>query len=213
MDKRNDILLTKIISDNATQIFNELIPIYKNGSDTFWISLDLSLNTIVNNRIKNTNIYYENGRMGLGRYPLYNYKLDIAIPKSTLMTALHIGDGSVGFSLGNGTYEGFIPEIIGIGSNKNDAGLYFVGIAGNNESSNIPLIIFDSRSAYNTELTNRPIMGITSGNYSDYDILIDASRNLIVKSNIKVNDVIINNISISETIKNLQKQIDELKLK
>jgi len=208
MIDRNDILLTKIISDNAPQLFNELIPVFKQGSDTFWISLDLSLNTLVNNRIKNTDIYYESGRMGLGRYPLFNYRLDIAIPKNTLMTALHIGDGSVGFSLGNGTCEGFIPEIIGISSNKNDAGLYFVGMAGSSESSEIPLIVFDSRSTYNTKLTNRPIIGITSGRYDEYDVMIDVSGNLIVKSDIRLND-----LSLLETIKELQKQIDYLKTK
>jgi hypothetical protein len=89
------------------------------------------------------------------------------------MTAFHVGDGKYGFSMGNGTAQGFIPEIIGLGSDENDAGLYFIGKAGNNKASNIPLIVMDGRNASHQQLTNRPIFGVTNGTYDNYKFLID----------------------------------------
>jgi len=223
MNNNGNILLNQITADSSLHMsFKEIIPSYSEGSnpqiltknkdDIFWSCVDLSLNVIVNNRFQDTNIYYDNGRLGLGRYPLFNYRVDLAIPKNTLMTAFHIGDGSFGFSMGNGTVEGFLPEIIGIGSDENDSGLYFVGIAGNKKSSNIPLIILDGRNAYGKKLNNRPIIGITSGDYEKYTVLVDASNNLIVNGNINANDIIVNNISILKIIQNLQEQINTLKL-
>jgi hypothetical protein len=210
----NNILINQIITDGSSFSFKEAIPFYdaslpypqaltmaENG-DILWSPIDLGFNIIVNNQLRDTNIYYADGRLGLGRYPLYNYVLDVAIPKDTLMTALHIGDGSFGFSLGNGTGDGFIPEIIGIGSNESDAGLYFVGIAGNDISSNTPLIVFDGRSAYNTKLTNRPIMGITTGDYNNYTFLIDESGDIKIKGE-----------SLLEKLEDLQNQLNDLKLK
>ena len=122
------------------------------------------------------------------------------------MTAFHIGDGSVGFSMGNGTTMGFVPQILGIGGDENDAGLYFVGIAGNDRSSNIPLIILDGRDAYNDKLINRPILGITSSKYNKYMLLIDAKGNLNLE-----NDVILQNKSLINIIEKLQKDVEFLK--
>jgi hypothetical protein len=139
--------------------------------------------------------------------------VDIAIPKDTLMTGFHIGDGSFGFSMGNGTTQGYIPEIIGIGSDENDTGLYFVGIAGNNNQSNIPLIILDGRNTYNEKLNNRPILGITSADYKNYSILVDSSSNLKVEGNISAKDMMINNISLIKIIKELHEEIEYLKTK
>jgi len=223
MNNVGNILLNQIISDNSLNKFKEFIPscdnnnnlqiLTKEKENIYWAQLDLSLNIIVNNKFKDTNIYYDlnNYRLGVGRFPLFNYKIDLAVPKNTLMTAFHIGDGSFGFSMGNGTTEGFIPEIIGIGSDENDAGLYFVGVAGTNQPSDIPLIILDGRSAYNTKLRNRPILGITSAKYHDYAVKVDADENLIVKGHVNTEDILLNNISLLSIISNLQSQIDELK--
>jgi len=217
----NNILLKQIVQDNSSFAFKEIIPKYsysdvdqtliknKDGS-ILWAELDLSLNLIVNNKFLTTDIYYVDGRIGINRYPLFNYKIDLAVPKDTIVTALHIGDGSFGFSMGNGTSQGFIPEIIGIGSDENDAGLYFIGIAGNNISSQIPLIVLDGRNTYNTKLTNRPILGITSANYESYSLLMDASDNLNIKGNISTSDILLNNISLIKIIKELQQQINDL---
>jgi hypothetical protein len=225
IDNNHNIILQQITVDNSSSFyFKEIIPEYtqsdkikslaisKDGN-LCWIDIDLSLNIIINNRLRDTNIYYVDGRIGVNRLPLFNYKVDIAVPKNKIVTALHIGDGSFGFSMGNGTRDGFIPEIIGIGSDENDAGLYFVGIAGNNIKSNIPLIVLDGRSTYNDKLSNRPIFGITSANYNNYSLYIDASDNVNIKGNILATDMIINNISLVEIIKKLQEQINELKTK
>jgi hypothetical protein len=165
---------------------------------------------IVDNKFKDTEIFYKDGRIGLGRSPLFNYKVDVAIPKNTLMTAFHVGDGSVGFSFGNGTSNGFIPEIIGIGCNENDAGLYFVAIAGNDESSKTPLIVLDSRNTHKNKLTNRPILGITSGNCNDYLITVDVSGNLNINGNIEANDIILNGVSLLKDLQELHNKLNNL---
>lgn len=218
----NNIILTQIIGTDSSYSFREIIPfsnenkypqtlIKCDNENILWSPIDLSLNLVVNDKVKDTNIYYNEERIGVGRFPLHNYKVDIAIPKNTLMTAFHVGDGSFGFSMGNGTTKGFIPEIIGVGSEKDDAGLYFVGIAGNDEPSDIPLIVMDGRNTFSTQLNNRPIFGVTSGNYNDYAMLIDCSNNVAVKGNIKVSDVLIRNISLLKIIADLQQQLNELK--
>jgi len=219
MTIKDNIILVQITSDGSISRYVEITPPFQDtdknqyltldkDNNVFWSIVDLSLNILTNNRLLETNIYYDKGRIGIGRSPLFNYRMDLAVPKNSLMTAFHIGDGSFGFSLGNGTYDGFLPEIIGIGSDELNAGLYFVGIAGNDISSNIPLVIIDGRSTYNTKLKNRPILGITSGDYSNYVVEINFKGELIANT-----DIILENKSLKETIKNLQNQIDELKLK
>lgn len=179
---------------------------------------------IENDRIRSTNIYYKDGRVGISRLPMHNYKFDVAVPENTLMTAFHVGDGSYGFSMGNGTSQGFIPEIIGVGSDENDAGLYFLGRAGNGKKSEIPLIIFDGRNRINAPLTNRPIFGITSGNYSDYKMLIDHEGRvgigkipeiyrMEISGSVQADDFIVENLSVKAligVIKDHQKEIDRL---
>ena len=219
----NNILLNQIIYDDSSYTFKECIPIYENtyvnsyvltthDGSIFWSPIDVSINGIVNNHFKNTDIYYDSGRLGLGRFPMFNYKIDLAVPKNTLMTAFHIGDGSFGFSLGNGTSNGFIPEIIGVGSSQSDAGLYLVGVAGNDNSSNIPLIILDGRNTYSEKLTNRPILGITSGNYNEYIVKVELNS-VIIKGKLAADDMMLNNISLLDKINDLEKQIEELKTK
>jgi len=220
-----NIVLDQIMVDNSSYFFKEVIPKYTyansnqvlardNDGNIFWIEIDTSLNLVINNRIKDTDIYYANGRVGLSRYPLFNYRVDVAVPKNTIMTAFHIGDGSFGFSMGNGTSNGFVPEIIGIGSDEEDTGLYFVGIAGNDKPSNVPLILIDGRNTYNDKLTNRPIFGITSANYNQYSMCIDASENMKVKGTISAADLLINDeVSLINIIIDLQNQINYLKTK
>ena len=179
---------------------------------------------IVDGRIKSTNIFYKDGRIGISRPPLHTYKFDIAVPENTLMTAFHVGDGSYGFSMGNGTSQGFIPEIIGMGSDENDAGLYFLGRSGNDLKSNIPLIVIDGRNNQNLSLKNRPILGITSGDYTQYKLLVDQEGKvgigkipeiykLEVNGSIQADDVVIENLSIRaliDVIKEHQEEIDRL---
>jgi len=222
MKKNKNIIITQIIGEDSSFYFKELIPFYNSGQQvlTFdgntvkWDNpfiLDTSI--IINNNLKDTSIYIKDNRIGIGRLPLHNYKIDVAIPQNTLMTAFHIGDGSYGFSFGNGTREGFVPEIIGIGSNENDSGMYIIGIAGNNKTSNIPLIVFDGRNMYGKKITNRPILGITSADYNNYSIYVDSLENLHVKNNIYVSNIFLNNKSLINIINNLQQQINELKNK
>jgi len=221
MENNGNIILHQLLADGSSFKIKEMLPLHiysdspqtliKKGETFSWIGIDLSLNLIINDHFKDTSIYYDKGRIGIGRFPLFTYRVDLAVPKNSKVTAFHIGDGSFGFSMGNGTTQGFIPEIIGIGSDKNDAGLYFVGIAGDDKKSDVPLIILDSRSTYNTKLTNRPILGVTSGNYNEYSIVVDVSNNLIVKGNVSAPDIILNNYSLLEIIADLQIQIDDLK--
>ena len=165
---------------------------------------------------------YKDGRIGIGRIPMYTYKFDITVSENSLTTAFHIGDGRYGFSMGNGTNDGFLPEIIGMGSSEIDAGLYFIGRAGNSLKSDIPLIIIDGRNSADEELTNRPILGITSANYHHYKLLIDQKGNIgigkkpeiykvEVDGEISAKDFIIQGISIANIVHEQQKEIDELR--
>ena len=227
MSKDKNILLNQLI---GTDII-ELVPLLSNdtedikfltfGSDINWSSIKGSSNILLTqdssgdltidvslNSFQGTEMYFKNGQVGIGRYPLFNYKVDIGVPENTRMTAMHIGDGVYGFSLGNATDTGFLPQIIGIGSDENDAGLYFLGKTALDVSSNIPLIIFDGRNINNDPLVNRPIMGISSGSYTNYKFLIDCDGN-IKTNNINANNVIILDSSNNE--QNLRKEIEYLK--
>lgn len=224
MKEHGNIILNQILSTENSFTVKEIIPGYvhsdtpkfliKQGENKiFWGDLDLSLNLIINSIFENKNIYYDNGRIGVGRYPLFSYTIDIAVPVNSTETALHVGDGSFGFSFGNGTNDGFIPEVIGIGSDETCAGLYFIGVAGNNNKSQTPLIVMDGRNYLGKKITNRPIFGVTSNNYNDYSLTIDSSENLIVPKNILTSNIYINNMSLLDTIHDLQKQITELRNK
>jgi len=200
-------LIPNVDSSTYPQIFTRDSSIYT------WISLDKHLNIIVNNYFSDTNIYYSNNRIGLGRAPLHNYKLDISVESDKVQTGIHVGDGSFGFSLGNGTTSGVLPEIIGIGSDENNTGLYLLGLSGNDKESSIPLVIIDGRDYYAKKLTNRPVLGITSGTYDEYYLTVNADGTIIIKEELFVKDIIINNISLITTIKTLENEIEYLKTK
>jgi len=238
-----NILFHQIKKDGEKFSFLEVVPSFVDGLPEKILSLDSSGNlswnnlppfpetqkipefeVIVDGRIKSTNIFYEDGRIGISRPPLHTYKFDIAVPENTLMTAFHVGDGSYGFSMGNGTSQGFIPEIIGMGSDENDAGLYFLGRAGNDIESTIPLIVIDGRNSQNSSLKNRPILGITSGDYNQYKLLVDQEGKvgigkipeiykLEINGSIQADDVVIEGLSIRaliDVIKDHQEEIDKL---
>lgn len=171
-------------------------------------------------------IYFKGNQIGIGREPLFSYIFDIAIPKNTVMTAFHIGDGKRGFSMGNGTTEGFLPEIIGMGQNEQDAGLYLLGRAGNGKASDIPLIILDGRNCEDASLINRPILGITSAKYDNYYVIVDHDGKIgigkkpeiykvEVNGEISANDFILEGSSIHaliSVIEEQQKEIDKMKI-
>jgi hypothetical protein len=229
----DDFSFTEIIPSFYEDRFPEKVLSIDSSGNIIWTKLPLfsspqelpEFEIVVDGKIKSTNIYYENGRIGISRPPMHNYKFDVAVPVNTLMTAFHVGDGSYGFSMGNGTDQGFIPEIIGMGSDENDAGLYFLGRAGNGKQSDIPLIILDGRNSNNLSLKNRPILGITSGDYSEYKLLVDHEGRvgigkipeiykMEINGSIQADDFIVDNLSVKaliEVIKDHQEEIDRLK--
>jgi hypothetical protein len=240
----NNIILHQIISEGGSISFREIVPYLDpsinrekilsldSSGNLCWTSLPdpepiqiPEFNVIEDGKIRDTQIFYENGRVGISRPPLLNYKFDIQVPQNTLMTALHIGDGTYGFSMGNGTTQGFIPEIIGMGSDENDAGLYFLGKAGNNLPSSVPLIIIDGRNPAHGPISNRPILGITSGDYNSYKVIVDHLGNvglgklpeiykMEVDGIVQAEDFIIDNLSLRALINEVsehQKEIDRLR--
>jgi hypothetical protein len=200
--------LTKNDVFNSIMSTDEIILKQEDGT----LIIDCSISYIEDDKLKGTNLYCSGDRMGFGREPLRTYKFDIAIPKDTLTTALHVGDGSAGFSMGNGTSQGFIPQIIGMGSDENDAGLYFLGAAGNNLPSDIPLIIFDGRDVHDSSLNNRPILGITSGDYSNYTFLVNYNGDTFTQEKTFTKDIVFNDTfeSLKNIIKDLQKRVQDL---
>jgi len=159
---------------------------------------------------KDTNIHYQDGRIGFGRSPMYSYRMDIAVSENSLVTAIHIGDGKFGFSLGNGTQNGFIPEMIGMGSDENDAGLYLIGRAGNSVGSIIPLIVLDGRSQTNGRILNRPILGVTNSNYTDYLFVIDHNGDVAVNGVLFANNIVVGDVSLKEELEYCKREIDIL---
>jgi hypothetical protein len=242
-DILNNILLHSIDSSGS---FFEIIPQFSKDPPETVLSIDSSgrifwktfpefpeipeieipdFSVIEDGKIRSTNIYYESGRIGISRPPLLNYKFDIGIDSNKTGTGFHIGDGKCGFSMGNGTSDGFIPEIIGMGFDEDDAGLYLLGKSGNSKGSHVPLVIIDGRSSDHRALINRPILGVTSGDYNNYKLVIDAEGNIgvgkiprqykmEVDGDIEALDLIIDGLSVRslfDVIKEHQKEIDRLK--
>ena len=175
-----------------------------------------NINTILNKNkfIGTNNLYY------------INDELYIKLDSNKTKNGLYIGDGEHGISFGNGTNKGFVPEILGHGSDDDDPGLYFISKIKDEKENNIPAIVIDAVDEYLNPIHNRPIFGITSGGIkSDYKFIIDSGGKiginkipekykLEVNGTISSNDLIINNNSISKLIdivKEQQKQINELK--
>lgn len=231
-----NIILNQKISQDSSLYFKEVSPIFSGTAEfPLVLSLDydgtLSWSTIptpksieVSTTFFYPNFFYKDGRIGIGRSPLHSYQFDIAVSENTIATAFHIGDGRFGFSMGNGTNDGFLPEIIGMGCSETDAGLYFIGRAGNTLSSDIPLIILDGRNAADDSLTNRPILGITSADYHTYKLLIDHKGNIgigkkpeiykmEVNGEISAKDFVIKGVSLIDILHEQQKEIDDLKNK
>jgi len=224
----NNLILHQIDSSSIKEITppftdnNELYHLSYINNEVVWHDASIDTRVIIDDRLKGTNIFYNDERVGLGRAPLHSYKFDIGVPENTLMTAFHVGDGKYGFSMGNGTTQGFIPEIIGMGSDENDAGLYFLGRAGNDISSSIPLIILDGRNYLHKTVTNRPILGVTNAQYSKYELLIDHNGNvgigkvpeiykLEVQGNVRASDFILDSsVSMRDLIDIIIDQQEEI---
>jgi len=202
--KNHNILFHQIQIDSAGKRIVEISPDYF-GLETKHLSIDVegSLHWDTPNpldlkgRLRNTNLYFKDSNIGVGRSPNFNAKFDLEANVDQLETIIHIGDGSYGFSMGNGTSKGFIPEIIGMGADENDAGLYFMGKTKSDVSSNIPLVIVGGLSPKG----NRPILGITSSKYDEYEFLVDQ------QGMVHVNDIKINgSITFKETLQIIQDQ-------
>lgn len=143
-------------------------------------------------------LYIKENRIGIGRYPLHKYKLDIALSENKVETGIHIGDGIYGFSMGNGSSNGFIPQIIGMSMKEDEPGLYFIGRTGdydNNIKSNVPIITFDCRNNINTNNINRPLFGIKLNGKKECEMLLDENGILHVK------DISINGVMLSSILK------------
>jgi len=237
MIPKNNIVLNRVWINGSNFSFKEDFPVFSEDPEfplylcmdssggLFWAPQKIQEPIVAFNAPSVfNNLFYKDGKIGVGREPLYTYKFDIAVSENSLTTAFHVGDGRFGFSMGNGTNEGFLPEIIGMGSSEEDAGLYFIGRAGNSLSSDIPLIIIDGRNSADEELKNRPIFGITSADYHNYKLIIDQKGNIgigkkpeiyrmEVDGKISATDFIIKGISIAEIIQEYQKEIEQLKIK
>lgn len=238
----NNIILTQIKHDNGTFSLNEYAPPKENlnqlsvlvfNENISWsniipskniaITYDSSDNILIDcsiNVFEGTGMYFSDGKLGFGRNPLHNYKIDISVPENTLTTALHIGDGHYGFSMGNATSSGFLPQIVGIGADEDDAGLYLLGKTIKEDNSTTPVIIFDGRRSDDTPLQKRPIFGISSGSYDKFDFLIhcdgkvNISNDVTIDGEIATDDILLTtideNISLLEEINDLRDRISVL---
>lgn len=201
-----------ILSFDENIVWSDLI-----GRNNIQISYDSSKNVIVDcsiNPFDGTDIHFSEGRIGFGRIPLFNYKIDISVPENTKTTALHIGDGKFGFSFGNATSMGFLPQIVGIGSDENDAGLYLLGKTLKEDNSLTPVIILDGRRSDDTPLQQRPILGISSGSYTNFDVTVYCDGKVNIKNELEVEgDIIANDLIITTLDENLSllEEINELR--
>jgi hypothetical protein len=243
--KDNKNVLLNVININGSDNFviSEKVPAFSNeyndiklltyDNDIQWTSIsgsdkivvshnsngDITIDASLADPFKDTPLHFSDDRLGVGRLPLHNYKVDISVPINTRMTGFHIGDGVYGLSMGNATGEGFLPQIIGMGSDSDDAGLYLLGKISVDEESEVPAIILDGRAINNEALTNRPIFAITSGSYTDYKLLVDQYGNVGIGSRpgiykMKVDGVLkVQNIiyDTSTEIVDLRKEIEDLK--
>ena len=199
---KEQILLNKIIYDGDNveireiQLDSSTGYLFNNDGILEWVP-SLPTTTIVE---KETPFEFDDSRVGLGRKPLRNYKFDIKT--GTLETALHIGDGKYGFSMGNGTSQGFIPQIIGMGADENDAGLYFIAKTDTSIASNVPMIVVDGLT------NNRPLFGIANGNYNKFKFLVDINGT-VTANNFQINESL-SFTELLEVVKEQQEVINDL---
>jgi hypothetical protein len=217
----SNLLLNRLSYDDGFHI-EELIPPLDTTENDLSLIWDASGNILWKEQKRPSDIHgvhLDGSRIGIGRKPLFTYKVDIDAPIDHRCTALHIGDGLCGFSMGNGTYDGFVPEIIGMGSTEKDPGLYFIGKTSSTLPSNVPLIVIDGRQGNNMPLTNRPIFGIANGNYTEYELLVGHDGNvgigkypgiykMEVNGTIRAKDVVTDS---SISLLSLKQEIDHLK--
>lgn len=236
MIPQNNIVLNRVLINGTNFSFKEDSPVFSENPNfplhlcmdssggLFWAPEKIQEPIVTFQSYQIPGLFHKDGKIGIGREPLYTYKFDIAVSENTLTTAFHVGDGRFGFSMGNGTNDGFLPEIIGMGAGEEDAGLYLLGRAGNSLPSDIPLVIIDGRNSADEELKNRPIFGITSADYRNYKFIVDEKGNIgigkkpeiyrmEVDGEISATDFIIKGISITDIIQGYQKEIEELKIK
>lgn len=224
----NNILLNQVSIEGEKISFKETFPFLSDASASMTLTLADGklvwepIKEIKIPQIPQTPFLFKNDHVGLGRYPLYSYVFDIAVSENKITTAFHIGDGKSGFSFGNGTSNGFLPEIIGMGQTEEDAGLYIIGRAGNGKHSDIPLIVLDGRSSNDSYLQNRPILGITSASYDKYHLIVDHRGRvglgkkpeiykLEVNGEISAIDFILDGSSLLSVISEQQQEIDRMK--
>lgn len=231
--ERINLLLTAI--DREEDHFKELFPSFfevgaswylGKGEEIGWHKIQWP-NIWEGDRLKGSSIFQKEGRIGLGRRPLSPYLLDIPTEADKRTSSLHIGDGKHGLSLGNATDDGFLPQIIGVGADFDDAGLYLLGFSGDASASKIPLIIFDGRGPDGGPSKNRPILGITSGIYDKYSLIIDHDGKIgmgkfpeiyrvEVEGEISADDFVCQGFSIRsliDVIQDQQREIEDLKKK
>ena len=108
-----------------------------------------------------------NGNVGIGTANP-NAKLVVAdaVDSGAFQTTFHIGDGTNGLSIGNGTGGGYIPWIGGTGFDTNDQGLVLTGqvTAANDGVGNTnPVIVIDGRrTSGGGAIVNRPILRVAN---------------------------------------------------
>ena len=210
--------------DNIINLFEEGENIQLKKTQDGKLRIDVDYKFIdKQGKIKDTELYYNYKRLGVGRKPLYNYILDIGVEENSVQTGVHIGDGTYGFSLGNGAEKGFVPQVLGMGAHSNDAGLYLIGRASKNNKSSTPLVIIDGRNRNDENITNRPIFGITSADYNNYKFLINQFGNVGIgkepntykveaEGKIKAKDFILdNNLSLEDLFSIVKDQNEKIK--
>ena len=112
---------------------------------------------------------------------------------------IHIGDGTYGLFMGNGTGTGFSPIIQGIGNDTNDSGLQLSGALTNDTTDNIG-ILMDARTSADTAIANAKVLQLN--NYSTNLITVNANGNVGIGSTTPMEPLdVVGNISTTGQIK------------
>lgn len=120
-----------------------------------------------------SDIYYTTGSVGIGTNApstkLHVYSVNNGSEK------IHIGNGTYGLFLTNGTNTGYVPAVQGVASDSDDSGLQIVGKLASDVSTNVGLLL-DARRNTNTALTAAKVLQLN--NYSTNLITVDFSGNV-----------------------------------